>query len=128
MISDPIGDMLTRIRNGYMAGNKTVAMPFSKSREAVVKVLVENQIVTDYQKDTKGLKKTLTVTLAQDRRRLVEIKRISKPGRRIYLSNKKFYKVKGDQGLLIISTSKGVMDSKKANKLKIGGEIIAEIF
>ena len=128
MISDPIGDMLTRIRNGYMAGNKTVAMPFSKSREAVVKVLVENQIVTDYQKDTKGLKKTLTVTLVQDRRRLVEIKRISKPGRRIYLSNKKFYKVKGDQGLLIISTSKGVMDSKKANKLKIGGEIIAEIF
>ena len=128
MISDPIGDMLTRIRNGYMAGNKTVAMPFSKSREAVVKVLVENQIVTDYQKDTKGLKKTLTVTLAQDRRRLVEIKRVSKPGRRIYLANKKFYKVKGDQGLLIISTSKGVMDSKKANKLKIGGEIIAEIF
>ncbi|OGK64423.1 30S ribosomal protein S8 [Candidatus Roizmanbacteria bacterium RIFOXYB2_FULL_41_10] len=128
MISDPIGDMLTRIRNGYMAGNKNVTMPYSKSREAVVKVLIENKILADYQKDTKTLKKTLIVKLVEGRRRPFEIKRVSKPGRRIYLSNKNFYKVKGDQGVLIISTSKGVMDNKKANKLKIGGEIIAEIF
>lgn len=128
MISDPIGDMFTRIRNGYSAGNKTVVMPYSKNKEAVIKVLVDNSVVDSYQKDIKGLKKTLTVKLSQNRKRPLEIKRISKPGCRFYLTGKKMYSVKGNQGFLVISTSKGVIDSYQAKKLKVGGEVLAEIF
>lgn len=128
MISDPIGDILTRIRNGYLADKKTVLVPYSKNKEAVIKVLVEKEIVAGYEVETKGFKKTLILKLDRQQRRPLQIKRISKPGCRIYLSSKKIYQHKGDQGFLLISTSKGVMDSFKAKKLKVGGEVLAEIF
>ena len=128
MIRDPIGDILTRIRNGYLADKKTVLVPYSKNKEAVVKVLVEKQILIGYEVKTEGLKKTLILKLDSQRKRRLQIKRISKPGCRIYLSSKKIYHHKGDQGFLLVSTSKGVMDSFKAKKLKVGGEVLAEIF
>ncbi len=128
MISDPVGDMLTRIRNGYMASKKKIVLPHAKIKEAVLKVLVKNKIVSDFKKTSDGFKKNLEVTLFQNLLRRYQIKRISKPGCRIYLSAKDYYSVKGKQGFLIISTSKGVMDSYQAEKDKLGGEVLAEIF
>ena len=128
MISDPIGDMFTRIRNGYMAKRKTVDVPYSKNKEAIVKVLVAKQVIESYVKEVNGFKKTMILKLSSNRARPLEIKRISKPGCRIYLTNKKLYTHKGGQGFLIISSGKGIIDSEQAKKLKIGGEILAEIF
>ena len=128
MISDPIGDMFTRIRNGYMAGRKTVDVPYSKNKESILKVLLAKQIIDSYQTESEGLKKTMFLKLNSNRVRPLQIKRISKPGCRIYLTNKKLYTHKGGQGFLIISTAKGVMDSEQAKKLKVGGEILAEVF
>lgn len=128
MISDPIGDMFTRIRNGFMASRETVLVPYSKGKEAVLKVLVNNQVVDSYEKLEKGLKKTLILKLSTHRVKPLEIKRVSKPGCRIYLTYKRLYSYKGGQGFLIISTARGVIDSEQAKKLKVGGEILAEVF
>lgn len=128
MISDPLGDMLTRIRNGYLAGKKTVNLPFSKAKEAVLKVLVKNTTVSSYQINGETFEKVIQVKLDLTKARLPQIKRVSKPGRRIYFSAKDYYAVKGNKGYLIVSTSKGVMDSYQAKQKKLGGEVIAEIF
>lgn len=128
VVSDPIGDMLTRIKNGYLAGRKTINSPYSKAREAVLKVLVDKGIIVGYKVNTTGFKKEVTISLAQDRVRNLEVKRVSKPGRRVYSTVKHLQTVKGGKGLLLVSTSQGVMESTKAKKLNIGGEIIAEIF
>jgi small subunit ribosomal protein S8 len=103
-------------------------VPYSKNKEAVVKVLVNKEVIGGYKKDFQGLKKNLIINLRTERIRPLQIKRVSKPGCRIYLGNKKFYNYKGGQGFLIVSTSKGIMDSGKAKKLKVGGEILAEVF
>jgi small subunit ribosomal protein S8 len=129
VISDPIGDMLTRIRNGYLAGRKSISAPYSKAKEAVLKVLKDKEIIIDFKIDKLSEFKTeIIINLHKDRLRVLEIKRVSKPGRRVYSSFKHFVTVKGDKGILLVSTSQGVMDSVKAKKLKIGGEVIAEIF
>lgn len=127
IIADPVGDMLIRIRNGYLADRKAVNVPYSKEKEAVAKVLVKNQIVTKCEIEGEKFEKALVLTLDKERKELM-VKRISKPGRRLYVRSNKFYSVKGGRGLLIVSTSKGIMDSKEAHKLKIGGELLAELF
>ncbi len=128
MISDPIGDILSRIRNGYLANKKSIGVPYSKNKEALLKVLVAKQVIIGYETEKDGFKKTLIVKLNLDRIRPLQIRRISKPGCRIYLSSKKLYQHKGGLGFLIVSTSKGVMDDLQAKQLKVGGEILAEIF
>lgn len=128
MISDPIGDLFTRIRNGYMAGKKKVSVPYSQNKEAIVKVLTAKKIIDSFKVVSEGFKKTIVLTLVSGSRRLLQIKRVSKPGCRIYLNSKKLYSYKGQQGFLLVSTSKGIMDGLDAQKLKVGGEILAEIF
>lgn len=128
-ISDNLGDMLARIKNAYMAGNKTAMAQFSKEKEATLKVLVEKAIIGKYQVKEEGLKKILLIELMIDKGyHDLTIKRISTPGRRIYLGSKKIYKVKGGKGFLIISTPKGIMDGESAKKQKLGGELLAQIF
>lgn len=128
MITDPISDMLTRIRNSYLAGKFSLMVPFSKEKAAVAKVLAANKIITLIKVAERTMPKMLQLELNPERQRELQIKRISTPGRRIYARLKNFPKVKGGQGFLIVSTSAGIMDSQTASKLKIGGEIIAEVF
>jgi len=128
IIADPIGDMLIRIKNAYMAERKETLVPLSKEKEAVAKVLVETKIIEKYAVIGEGFLKELQLILKTDRKSMLEVKRISKPGRRIYVRSGKYPTVKGGKGTLLVSTSKGIMDSKQAQKLKIGGELLAELF
>lgn len=128
MVADPVGDMLIRIKNAYLAERKVTLVPLSKEKEAVAKVLVETGIIEKYTVVGEGVKKELELKLKTDRKIPLEVKRISKPGRRIYVRAGKYPTVKGGKGILLVSTSKGIMDSKQAGKLKIGGELLAELF
>jgi len=128
IIADPIGDMLIRVKNAYMVERKETSVPLSKEKEAVAKVLVETNIIEKYEVIGEGIHKELQLKLRTDRKTVLEVKRISKPGRRIYVRADKYPKVKGGKGTLIVSTSKGIMDSKRAQKLKIGGELLAQLF
>ena len=133
-MSDPIADMFTRIRNGYMAGHVQVSMPFSKVKEAIAKVLVSEGFVTDHQKTIDGDKDALTVILkyipAHPRPEPVMqgIKRVSRPGLRIYRGKDEMPKVLGGFGTLIVSTPKGVVTSKQAKAMGQGGEVLAEVW
>lgn len=128
MISDPVGDMLIRIKNVYMAEGTNLTVPHSKEKEAIAKVLVDKKYLSAYEVKSEGFKKELLLTLSSDRAEAMEVKRISKPGRRVYVKNGKYPAVKGGKGTLLVSTSKGIMDASAARKLKIGGELLAEIF
>jgi len=128
VIADPIGDMLIRIKNAYLARRKEALVPLSKEKEAVAKVLVATKIIEKYAVSGEGVQKMLQLGLRTDRKSMLEVKRISKPGRRIYVRAGKYPSVKGGKGTLLVSTSKGILDSKEAQKLKIGGELLAELF
>lgn len=126
-VSDNLGDMLTQVKNAFMANKHKLTLPFSKEKENALKVLVKNHIVTESSVIDEGTFKRLTVSLPE-RTRVLTIKRMSKPGRRIYIKTKDLYSVKGGRGFLIISTPQGIMDSKEAKSKKLGGELIAEVF
>ncbi len=129
LINDTLGDMLIRMRNAGLAGRVNFTAPFSKEKENTLKVLQKNGYISGYQVKTEGVKKILLVSLQSEPRvRRISVKRISKPGRRVYIKAKNIYSVKGGRGVLIISTPKGIMDGKEAIKLKLGGELMAEVF
>lgn len=125
-ITDPVGDLLARIRNAAQARHREVSVPYSKLREAVVKVLQrENYIV--------GVKKkgqTLVLELAYKRRKPIisGIKNVSKPGLHIYRKKNEIRDPLGGAGIVIISTPQGVMSSREAKKKGLGGEILGEVW
>lgn len=128
---DPLGDFLTIIKNGSMVKKEKVIAPFSKFKFKIAKLLEKEGFIKEARIKRKGGKRIIEVFLAYDEKgnsKIEKIKRVSKPGRRIYLPWKKIYSVKGKRGILIISTSKGVMTGKEAKKRKLGGEIISEIY
>lgn len=127
---DPIGDMLIRIQNALMASHQTVAMPHSKMKESVAKILLENQYVADMQVIDKQPQKELHITLRYVGKlpAISGVKRVSKPGRRLYSGAKKAPVTLGGYGLTILTTSKGVMTSKDARKQNVGGEILCQIW
>ena len=129
-LTDPIGDMIARIRNGQMRSLDNIEMPGSKLRENILKVLKEQGFISDYKVLSDKNKKNITVNLKYDHGFPVikEIKRVSKPGRRIYSRATSIPKVLNGLGLAILSTSKGVMSDTDAIKNNLGGEIICKVF
>ena len=130
-ITDPISDMLTRIRNANSASKTTVSMPSSKVLVEVARVITEEGYVEGYTVEDTKPQKTLTITLKYGPKRskvIKGIKRISKPGLRRYSSAEDLPRVLGGLGTAVISTSKGMMCDRDARKLGVGGEIIAFVW
>lgn len=129
MMTDPIADMLTRIRNANLVRNEKVSMPSSKLKVEIAKLLLEEGYITAYEV-TGDVKKELTITLKYvgNERVITGLKRISKPGLRVQTSCEKLPKVLGGMGIAIISTSKGIMTDANARANGIGGEVVAYVW
>lgn len=124
---DAISDMLTRVRNAQKAEHKSVVMPLSKIKLEIAKILKKENYIEDFRKSDKKGKKSLEIDLKYPAP-INEIKRISKPGQRIYVKSGKIKQVKSGYGVSIISTSKGLMTNKEARKHGLGGEALLEIW
>ena len=130
-LSDPIGDMLTRLRNGALARHLTVDIPHSNLKERIAEILKEEGFVREVEVVREGAKATIRVTLkytAQRRSVISHLKRISKPGLRIYTGKDRIPRVLGGIGLVIISTPRGVITGQHAKRLGVGGELLCEIW
>ncbi len=131
MLSDPIADMLTRIRNATMVYKDTVDVPASRFKEEIVKILVREGFLKGYEKVDVDGKPYLRLALKYGPRReqvIKHIRRISKPGRRVYVAAKEVPVVRRGLGIAIISTSKGVLVDREARRLGVGGELICEVW
>lgn len=125
-MTDPIADMLTRIRNGQKARKVSVAMPASKAKEAVAKVLKDEGYITGFSTEGEGAKGTLTIELKyfEGTPVIERIERASSPGLRIYRGKEGLPRVLGGLGVAIVSTSAGVMSDRQAREKGIGGEVL----
>ena len=130
--NDPIADMLTRIRNANTAKHDTVDVPVSKMKLAIADILVDEGYVEKYDLVDNGNFKDIRITLKYGKDKndkiIAGLKRISKPGLRVYASRDELPKVLGGLGIAIISTNKGVMTDKKARELNVGGEVLAFVW
>ena len=124
---DPISDMLTRIRNAQKAGHQAVNIPMSNLKFEIAKILKKENYVEDCRKSGKGTKKIIEITIKYPAA-INEIKRISKPGQRVYIKADKIKPVKNGYGISIISTPKGLMTGKEARKASLGGEVLLEVW
>ena len=131
-MSDPIADMLTRIRNANTAKHDTVDVPASKMKIAIADILLEEGYIKKYELIEDGNFKTIHITLkygADKNDKIISgIKRISKPGLRVYAGKEELPKVLGGLGIAIISTNQGVVTDKKARELQVGGEVLAFVW
>ncbi len=134
VVTDPIADFLIRIKNGYLAKKKVVTVPWSKMKEKISEILVKEGYLKKYQiskiKDQKGEGNILELELKYEGKKpvLTEVKRISKPGVRIYVKAGKIPQVKEGMGITIVSTPQGLMTEKEARKNHQGGEVICQIW
>ena len=129
-LSDPIGDMIARIKNAQIRGQKKVNLPSSKFKVKIAEVLKEEGFILDFKSDKNESKSLLTIELKYNLGNPVinVIERVSKPGRRIFSSAESLPKINNGLGIAIISTPKGVMTDINARKQKVGGEIICKVF
>ena len=131
-MSDPIADMLTRIRNANTAKHDTVDVPASKMKLAIAKILLDEGYIAKYDVIEDGIFKTIHITLKygadKNEKIITGLKRISKPGLRVYANREELPKVLGGLGIAIISTNQGVVTDKEARKLGVGGEVLAFIW
>ena len=131
-MSDPIADMLTRIRNANTAKHDTVDVPASKMKLAIAEILLKEGYIKSYEVEEVGNFKTIHITLKYGKNKnekvISGLKRISKPGLRVYANTEDLPKVLGGLGIAIISTNKGVLTDKEARKLNVGGEVLAFIW
>ena len=131
-MSDPIADMLTRIRNANTAKHDTVDVPASKMKESIAKILLDEGYIKGYEIIEDGIAKTIKITLKygadKNQKTISGIKRISKPGLRVYAGKDELPKVLGGLGVAIISTNKGVVTDKEARAMNGGGEVIAFVW
>lgn len=129
MLSDPLADLLTRIRNAQAVKKKTLAVPYSQLKENILKIIVKRKYLKDYQVTGKKPKQTLEITLRYPHNRpaITKLTRISKPGRRIYASHDDLPVIMRGRGITILSTSKGIITAAEARKKNLGGEIICQI-
>ena len=131
MIMDPIGDLLTRLRNAYLARKEEISVPFSGIKSDILKILKKNKYVVDFSEVevAKG-RKQLVVTLNNVRETLYvpTFTRISTPGQRIYLGAKDIKKSRNGKGIYIVSTPKGVVTGYEARSLNVGGELLCEVY
>ena len=132
MVTDPIADLLTRIRNGHMARHDKVDIPSSKMKQAVIRILKEEHYIKNYKVvDSKGKHPIIRVYLKYDpegRPFINGLKRISKPGRRVYVGKDNYPRVLGGLGISILTTNQGVMANRKARDLGIGGEVLCNVW
>ena len=126
MYSDPIADLLTRIRNASRAGKKTLAAPYSRMKEEILKILEAKGWIEKARVDQTGKFPELRITLISEK--IDMIQRISKPGRRVYKKAGELRPVRNGFGMSIISTSHGLMTGDDAQVKKVGGEVLCEIF
>jgi small subunit ribosomal protein S8 len=139
MMTDPIADMLTRIRNAQAVKKETVLIPYSRIKLEILEVLQKNGFVGGVEKVKRrtkdsqigASKKFIEVSIKYDkegRPRISEIKRVSKPSKRVYIKEKDIWPIKKGLGLRILSTSRGILSDLEAKKLKLGGEILLEVW
>ena len=128
--TDPVSDMLTRIRNAIAVRKNEINLPHSNVKEAVARILKESNFIDDVKVSDAAIGKTLTVVInnQDSNARITEIVRLSKPGRRTYAGADKIPTVKRGRGMVIVSTSKGIMTGNDAKKQGVGGELICEVY
>ncbi len=129
-MTDPIADMLTRIRNAFMVGHDRVEIPGSIIKGEIARVLTEEGYVENYEIAEEGVKKTISIKLKygpDGKAAIDQIKRISKPSRRVYVGKDDIPRVRGGMGISILSTSSGIMTGVAARSKKIGGEILCTV-
>ena len=130
-MTDPIADMLTRIRNANQVSHETVSMPSSKLKVQLAKLLKEEGFITDYSEKVEGKFKVLEITLKYDAKNkpvITKLERISKPGLRSYSKSKNLPQVLGGMGIAVVSTSKGLLTDRKARKENLGGEVLCYVY
>lgn len=131
MMTDPISDMLTRIRNAGSARHNQTSCPFSKQKLAIAKVLEEAGFIADVRAESHEGYLALAMTIRYDDhgRPLIDgIRRVSKPGRRVYVGTREIWKVRNGLGISVISTSKGILSDAGAREASIGGEVVCEVW
>lgn len=128
--TDPIADLLTRIRNAVMVGKHEIRVPSSKIKHVVANELKKASYLVDVKIESAKPRDILVVKINNpgENSTINEIKRVSKPGRRVYVSSGEIPKVKSGRGMVLISTSKGVMSGQEAKKIKLGGEVLLEVY
>jgi len=129
-LTDPIADMLTRIRNGIAARHERVEMPCSRLKVEIARILKEEGYITNFKVSEEGKKKSLKVTLRYDDEGesvIFNLDRISRPGRRVYVGRNEVPRVMGGLGVSILTTPKGVMTGKNARKEGVGGEVLCNV-
>ena len=131
LITDPIADMLTRIRNALVAKHETVDVPASNMKLAIAEILLNEGYIKSYTVNDEGVEKMMNIVLkyGPDKQRVITgLKRVSKPGLRVYARKDKLPRVLNGLGIAIISTSRGIMTDREARKLGVGGEVLAYIW
>lgn len=128
--TDPIADLLTRIRNAIMAGKNEIRAPHSKMKQTVAEQLKKAGYLSDVKVEKGTPRDTLVVTIHEDgtNTTINEIVRLSKPGRRVYAAVSEIPRVKSGRGIVLVSTSKGVMTDNEARKARLGGELICKVY
>ena len=129
-LTDPLGDMLTRIRNGQRAKMDSVVSPASRLRENVLEVLKREGYIRGYSEETVGAHKALRIELKyfEGQPAIQHVARVSKPGRRVYSGSSELPRVRNGLGIVIVSTPKGVLSDAEARDQNVGGEVLAEVF
>jgi small subunit ribosomal protein S8 len=131
MLTDPVADMLTRIRNANRALHETASMPASRMKSEIARVLKDEGYIKDFRVERGESFDTLVIELrfGKNRERIItDLRRVSKPGRRVYARKDRLPRVLGGMGTAIMSTSKGLVTSKKAQELGVGGEVICFVW
>lgn len=130
MMTDPIADMLTRIRNAAQARHRRVDMPVSKVKTEIARLLRDNHFIHDYKVLDDGYHGVLRVYLRyfEDRSVIRHLERVSRPGRRVYAGASKLPKVRGGLGIAIVSTSRGLLSDREARSQRVGGEVMAQVW
>lgn len=130
-MSDPLADMLTRVRNGLMANFESVDIPLSNLKASVASILKKEGYIEDFQTvedDKQGILKIILKYDQNNRAVITGIQRVSKPGRRLYVKYDNIPKVMSGLGISVVSTSKGVVTDKQAREMKVGGELLCEVW
>ncbi len=128
--TDPIADMLTRLRNALAVNKTEVSLPHSKVKESIARLLKANRFINDVAVTDASIGKNLRLVISDENSgsRITEIVRLSKPGRRLYTGADKIPVVKRGRGIVVVSTSKGIMTGDEARKQRLGGELICRVY
>lgn len=131
MMNDPVADMLTRLRNATMVGGEKTVMPSSQLKENIARILAAEGYIDGFEVAGEGPKRELSIRLRYGRKRLsaiTGIRRISKPGHRIYAGAGELPRVQGGLGVVIVSTSQGLLPDREARRRRLGGEVVCEVW